>query len=111
MQKYEPDPNTVELEFPEAKHLKVNIYGQEFPLKGKDPEFIHKVAEYVNDKMMEVGANMPGSTALDKIAIIAALNIAGELFQMKQNNQSVEDYIQKHSESLITVIDDFLKST
>ncbi len=111
MRKYNPDPNTVEMQFPEAKHLKVNIYGQEFPLKGKEPEFILKVAEYVNDKMMEVGANMPGTTPLDKIAIIAALNIAGELFQLKQSNQSTEEFVQERSESMISMIDDFLKTT
>ncbi|MDZ7821182.1 MAG: cell division protein ZapA [Candidatus Marinimicrobia bacterium] len=110
MQKYEPDPNTVELEFPEEKPVKVNIYGQEFPLRGKDSQFIRKVADYVNEKMLEVGANMPGTTAVDKIAIIAALNIAGELFQMKQDNQSVEEYIQSHSESLIKCIDEHLES-
>lgn len=111
MQKYEPDPNTVEMQFPELKRLKVNIYGQEFPLKGSDPEFIHKVAEYVNSKMMEVGANMPGSTPLDKIAIIAVLNIAGELFQLKRNNQSAEEYLQSHSEDMISMIDEFLETT
>lgn len=108
MQKYEPDPNTVELKLPENKPVKVNIYGQEFPLKGKDSAFIHKVADYVNEKMLEVGANMSGTTAVEKIAIIAALNIAGELFQMKQDNQSVEEYIQSHSESLIKLIDEHL---
>ena len=61
--------------------------------------------------MMEVGANMPGSTAIDKVAIIAALNIAGELFQLKQDNQSIEEYIQNHSESLIKSIDDHLNIT
>jgi len=111
MQKYDPDPNTVELEFPEDKPLKVTIYGQEFPLKGKDPEFILKVADFVNEKMMEVGANMPGTTTIDKVAIIAALNIAGELFQLKQDNQSIEEYIQNHSESLIKSIDDHLNIT
>jgi cell division protein ZapA (FtsZ GTPase activity inhibitor) len=111
MQKYDPDPNTVELEFPEDKPLKVTIYGQEFPLKGKDPDFIHKVADYVDGKMKEVGANMPGSTTIDKVAIIAALNIAGELIQLKQDSQSVEEYIQNHSESLIKLIDDHLNNT
>lgn len=108
MQKYEHDPNTVELEFPEDKPIKVNIYGQEFPLRGKDPAFIQKVAGYVNEKMMEVGANMSGKLVVEKIAIIAALNIAGELFQLKQDNQSVEEYIQSHSESLIKLIDEHL---
>jgi len=110
MPKYEPDPNTVELEFPDEKPVTVNIYGLEFPLKGKDPAFIRKVADYVNEKMMEVGANMPGTAAVDKIAVIAALNIAGELFQMQQDNQSVEEYIQSHSESLIKSIDEHLKT-
>lgn len=111
MQKYDPDPNTVELEFPKEKPLKVNIYGQEFPLKGKDPDFIQKVAAYVDEKMMEVGANMPGTTTIEKVAIIAALNIAGELYQLKQDNQSIEEYIQDHSESLIKLIDDHLNKT
>jgi cell division protein ZapA (FtsZ GTPase activity inhibitor) len=110
MRKYETDHDTVELEFPEDKPLKVNIYGLEFPLKGNDPAFIHKVADYVNEKMMETGANMPGAVSVDKIAIITALNIAGELFQMKQDNQSVEEYIQSHSESLVKLIDDHLNT-
>ncbi|MDD3716223.1 MAG: cell division protein ZapA [Candidatus Marinimicrobia bacterium] len=110
MPKYEYDPQTVELEFPEDKPVKVTIYGQEFPLRGKDPAFIHRVADYVNEKMMEVGANMSGKLIIEKIAILAALNIAGELFQLKQDNQSVEEYIQSHSESLIGLIDEQLNT-
>jgi|SRR6056297_2565864 len=106
------DDRTQEINFPREESLTVEIYGSKFPVKGKiDPDFINRIADYVNEKMMEVGANMPSTVALDKIAIMTALNIAGELFQMREKYHSAEGIIRDHSDNLIKMIDDSMKQT
>ena len=61
--------------------LKVNIYGNDYPIKGStDVEYIRKVAKYVDTKMREVNKSVASESTL-KIAILAALNITDELFK------------------------------
>lgn len=111
MPEYKKDNQTREIEFPREESLTVDIYGQKFPVKGKiDPDFINRIADYVNEKMMEVGANMPSAAAIDKIAIMAALNIAGDLFQLKGQYETAESDIREQSDNLINLIDETLKT-
>jgi len=66
------------------KHtVKVNIFGGEYPIKSEaDPEYIEKVAKYVDRKMREISEKVDiRSTA--KVAILAALNITDQLFREK----------------------------
>lgn len=69
----------------ENKTLKVTIYGSEYTLRAKasDSAQIYQIAEYVDDKMREVQALKP-NRPLHQIAILAALNIAEELFTAKK---------------------------
>ena len=47
------------------KTMTVEIYGQNYPIKGKvDPKFMEQVAEYVDESMKEIGANMSSSFAI-----------------------------------------------
>ena len=70
----------------ENKTLKVTIFGAEYTLRAKasDSAQIYQIAEYVDDKMREVQTLKP-NRPLHQIAILAALNIAEELF-VKQNS-------------------------
>ena len=90
----------------ESGVLKINIYGTEYPIKSgpeADTEYIMKVAEYVDRKMREIDNSTQAKSSL-KIAILAALNIADELFQeRKKDNSSIdrtEDRIKQLSELL-----------
>lgn len=80
--------------------LKVHIYGTEYPVKGNtDVEYIKQVAEFVDSKMREVDQNIAVVSTL-KVAILAALNIADELFKERKKsganeNIDLEDKVQK----------------
>lgn len=68
--------------------LKVNIFGTEYPLKvSADIDYVKSVAKYVDSKMAEVQEAKP-SRPLHQIAILAALNICDELFQIKKLEES-----------------------
>jgi len=62
----------------------VTIYGHEYTLKGEaDSDYVQKVAGFVDRKMKEVAeSSAVASTA--KVAILAAINIADELFRERQ---------------------------
>jgi len=66
------------------KHtVKVTIFGSEYPIKSEaDPEYIKRVAKYVDRKMREIAEKVEIQSP-EKVAILTALNITDELFQEK----------------------------
>lgn len=76
--------------------IKMTIYGTEYPIKGDtDIEYIKKVASYVDQKMYEVERNTSAKSAL-KVAILAALNIADELFNERaEKKRLIEEFEAK----------------
>ena len=71
----------------EPKSVTVTIFGHDYTLRGEaDSKYVEKVADFVDRKMNEVAENSAvGSTA--KVAILAAINIADELFRERQKRQ------------------------
>ncbi len=73
--------------------ITVNIFGNEYTIKGvAEPEYITSLASYINTKMSEV----QDATGL---AILAAINLADELFDAKKNLK--EKYVPKEQFNLI----------
>ena len=90
--------------------VKVNIYGNEYSIMGEaEPEYILKLAEYINNKMEDIGKSISsGNTA--QIAILAALNIADEYFQLQEikgSGQSAGEMEMK-TKALISMLDEGL---
>jgi cell division protein ZapA len=66
----------------EKKKLKVKIFDREYSLLVENQEIAVELAEYVNSIMEETRDELPDQPK-DTIAIIAALNIAYDLFVEK----------------------------
>ncbi|MCX7876376.1 MAG: cell division protein ZapA [Melioribacteraceae bacterium] len=66
----------------EKKKLKVKIFDKEYSLLVENQEIAVELAEYVNSIMEETRDELPDQPK-DTIAIIAALNIAYDLFVEK----------------------------
>ena len=66
----------------EKKKLKVNIFDKEYSLLVENQEIAAELANYVNTVMQETKDELPDQ-ATETIAIIAALNIAYDLFVEK----------------------------
>jgi cell division protein ZapA len=67
----------------------VEIFGQEYKVRGDaDPNQILEIAQFVDGKMKEVAHGAPVGS-LTKIAILAALNIAEELFRERSEKQKL----------------------
>ncbi len=73
----------------EPESVTVNIFGAEYTLRGAaDADYVQEVAAFVDRRMNEVakGASV-ASTA--RVAILAAINIADELF--REQRKRIED--------------------
>ena len=67
--------------------VQVQILGQQLPLRTEaDPKYAIELAEYVDGKMREVTKMLPVAS-VSKVAILASLNIADELFKERANKQ------------------------
>jgi cell division protein ZapA len=71
-----------------AQTTHVVIFGTEYSIKSDvDVETTRKVARYVNSKMAEITESI-SSRDNSKIAVLSALNIAGELFELKDKKEN-----------------------
>lgn len=91
---------------------RVTILGDEYPVRGDvDGETTRRVVDYVNQKIDEVRGK---TTAYDKIklAILSALNIAGELFEYRSRQESAQqqlDEVEERAQQLVAKIDGALR--
>ena len=66
----------------------VRIGGRDYSIRSDaDPAYTRKCAQYVNEKMYEIRETM-GSLETEKIAILAALSLADNLFQSEEDERS-----------------------
>jgi len=88
----------------------VEILGREYKIRGAaDAAYIAEVARFVDAKLREVsqgGVSPPP----DRVAIIAAMNIADELFQLRRSSNEEFSSIEKRTQSLIRMLDESLSS-
>lgn len=79
---------------------KVEIFGQEYKIKGVgNPQYIHKIAGYVDKKMREI-AHSSGIMSQSRIAILAALNITDELYQVRETREKAEIELESKAAKL-----------
>ncbi len=84
----------------EMSSVKVEIYGSEYKIRGDAaPEHIQEIAHYVDSKMREVTHETALGSSL-KVAILAALNIAGELFGERDDRNKLLARVEERTEEM-----------
>lgn len=96
----------------DAKNVvQVQIFGHAYTIRGEaDHEYIMNVAAYVDRKMREVTEKLPVAS-LSKVAILASLNIADELFKERAQRQDHQAQLSRDAERLHAVLDGLLDGT
>ena len=88
--------------------VQVQILGHQLPIRGEaDPKYIMELAEFVDLRMREVTQKLPVA-AVSKVAILASLNIADELFKERANKQRVGSDVQDRTVELTRRLDEVL---
>jgi cell division protein ZapA len=94
-----------------TKTVEIEIYGQRYSLKGEaDPEYITRLAAHVDAQMRELARSMKTAT-LSKLAILAAINIAHQLFESDRQRQQGEADVERRALCLMESIEEQLQPT
>ena len=91
-----------------TNQLRVNIFGAEYVLKAtENQDEIIKIAAYVDQKMKEIDRSQNLNSNM-KLAILAALNIAEELFHAQTYETRVFEQIDHEAKKLNRSLQDAL---
>ena len=90
--------------------VKVTIYGQEYTIKAPaDASYIKNIAEYVDGKMREVQEELATPQVPAKVSILAAMNIADELFAQKRDRDQIKGDVDNKVSSLIEIVEEAIQ--
>ena len=91
-----------------ANSVRVDIFDQGYSLRGTDPEYIGKLAQYVDGKMRAV-AEQTATIDSMRLAVLAALNIADEYHILKRKYDSIANDFSKRTTTLEGALDEVLQ--
>ena len=88
-----------------GEKVRIKIQDREYVIRGSDDrEQILKVAAYVDRKLKEISDSNKG-LSVDKTAILAALDIAGDYFQLVKEKEDLLAEVNSRSQRLIQGLD------
>ena len=88
--------------------VRVEIFDQAYNLRGSDPEYIFKLADYVDAKMRAV-AEQTATIETLRLAVLAALNIADEYLVLKRKYDGIANDLSKRANHLHGALDEVLQ--
>ena len=89
----------------EGHVISVDIHGQRYPIRsGLDQEYVARLASYVDEKMRAAADSTPTGDSL-RLAVLAALNVADELFRCRDVNRLRSGEIAERAGELERLLD------
>ena len=86
----------------------VEILGQRYPIRGTmDAAYIRQLATFVDEKM-RAAAGQTSDADSARVAVVAALNIADEVFRLRAPAESREAEVAERLANLERLIDETL---
>ena len=83
----------------------VDIGGQRYPIRTTlEPAYVARLAAYVEEKMRASAESTPSTDAV-RLAVLAALNIADELFRCREISRARSGEIAERAEELERLVD------
>ncbi|MDY6856790.1 MAG: cell division protein ZapA [Thermodesulfobacteriota bacterium] len=87
------------------RNIDIDILGHKYTIKSDEQEdHVFNIVYYLNEKIEEVLRTTKTVDTLN-VLLLAALNIAGELFRLKDEEAELHRQIENTSQRLITFID------
>ena len=89
----------------QGRVVPVEIQGQRYPIRSTlEPEYVARLALYVEEKMRAAADSTPTGDSL-RLAVLAALNIADELFRCRDANRVRDGQLAERAGELERLLD------
>jgi len=91
--------------------IPVEIHGQRYPIRSTlDPAYVARLAAYVDEKIKAAADSTPTGDSL-RLAVLAALNIADELFRCRDVTQARAGELAERAGELERLLDRVLMAS
>ena len=88
--------------------IPITIQGQQYPIRTSlEPDYVLQLALFVDEKMRAASESTPSSDSL-RLAVLAALNIADELFRCRDATNQRKGQLAERTEELERLLDQVL---
>jgi cell division protein ZapA len=87
--------------------VRVEIFDQGYNLRGTDPDYILKLAEYVDTKMRAV-SQQTHTVDTARLAVLAAINIADEYHLLRRKLEGGTSDSSRRARQLLNALDEVL---
>jgi cell division protein ZapA len=89
--------------------MKIEIYDQTYNVNsGQDDAYLRELAAYVDSKMREVADETKIADSL-KVAVLTALNIADEMFSLRERQKDLVGPLRKRVEKCVGMVEKALE--
>ena len=89
----------------EGPVVPIEIHGQRYPIRTSlEPEYVSQLAAYVDEKVRAASDSAPTADSL-RLAVIAALNIADELFRCRDQNRDRDGRLAERAGEIERILD------
>ena len=91
--------------------MKVDIFGQPYNLSVEEnEEYLRELAAYVDAKMRAV-SQAAQTVDTVKVAVLAAINIADELFLARQRQQQLQGPLRERVQKCVTLVEQAIEQS
>jgi cell division protein ZapA len=89
----------------QGRVIPVEISGQRYPIRTQlDVEYVVRLAAYVDEKMRAAADSAPTGDSV-RLAVLAALNIADELFRCRESTSARNGQLAERAEEIERLLD------
>lgn len=89
--------------------MKIEIYDQSYNVSADhDEAYLQELAAYVDGKMRSIAEATRTVDSL-KVAVLAALNMADEMFTLRQRQQEIQGPLRKRVEKCVAMVEKALE--
>jgi cell division protein ZapA len=91
--------------------IPVEIRGLRYPIRSAlDPQYVARLASYVDEKMRAAAESAPTGDMV-RLAVLAALNVADELFRCRDVNRARDGELAERAGELEKMLDRILMAS
>lgn len=88
-----------------ATLVQVDIHGHRYSVRSElDPKYVHELAHFLDDKMRAAARELASADPL-RIAVIAALNLADELYRARADQKGTEQRLHVRALEIERLVD------
>jgi cell division protein ZapA len=95
----------------DGRVISVEIHGQRYPIRSSlEHDYVLRLAAYVDQKIGAAAESTPSGDSL-RLAVLAALNIADELFRIREATRARDSQIAERASELEQLLDRVLMAS